>query len=283
MKWAIRHVELDCTKTLIMGVVNVTPDSFSDGGKYGAPEAAVRHALRLIEQGADLIDLGAESTRPGAAEVSEEEELGRILPVLKELRGSCRVPISIDTTKTEVARQCLELGADIINDVSGLKASGSSMADAVKSFGAGLILMHRRGNPQTMRGLAKYDSVTEAVLNELSFSVSEAIRSGIEKRRLAVDPGLGFAKDAEQSLEIIRHLDALHRLELPVVLGHSRKSFIGSLTGRETDQRDFGTAAVSTYAVLKGIHILRVHDVESTRDVVRVAEKIRGENYVRTF
>jgi dihydropteroate synthase len=284
MIWKAGRFDLDCSKTLVMGVVNLTPDSFSDGGRYGTPEQAVRHALSLVDQGADIVDLGAESTRPGAAEVSEADELDRVLPVLEALRKDCGVPISVDTTKPGVAARCLDLGADVINDVSGLESSGPQMAETVRGYGAGLVLMHRRGCPRTMQGLAHYQNVVEEVLAGLEQSIRKALDAGIERERLAVDPGIGFSKNAQQSVEIIRHLEAFLRLELPVVLGHSRKSFIGALTGKETGSREFGTAAVSAYAVLKGIHILRVHDAEHTRDVICVVEKLRGEEtYVGTF
>jgi dihydropteroate synthase len=275
MIWKIRGREIDCSKTLLMGIVNVTRDSFSDGGQYFDRDRAIRHADNLIEQGADILDLGAESTRPGADPVPQEEELERLLPVLGHLRKTCKIPISIDTTKPGVARQCFQAGADIVNDVSGFGETGAEMAEAVKAFGAGWILMHRRGDPKTMQSLAHYDNPVEEVLRELGESTAKALRTGVMPEQLAVDPGLGFAKTAEQSLELLRHLDRFRDFGLPVVLGHSRKSFIGQWTGREVSEREFGNAAASAFAVLKGVQVLRVHDVAGTRDVVRVAERLR--------
>jgi dihydropteroate synthase len=266
MIWKIRGREIDCSKTLLMGVVNITRDSFSDGGRYVDRDQAIRHSENLIEQGADILDLGAESTRPGSDHVSQEEELERLLPVLGHLRKSCR---------PGVARQCFQAGADIVNDVGGFGETGPEMAEAVKASGAGWILMHRRGDPKTMQSLARYDDPVEEVFRELGESMTKALRTGVRPEQLAVDPGLGFAKTAEQSLELLRHLERFRDFGLPLVLGHSRKSFIGQWTGREVLQREFGNAAVSAFAVLKGVQVLRVHDVARTREVVRVAEKLR--------
>ena len=283
MEWRIKNGELHLNRTLLMGVVNVTPDSFSDGGRYARPEAAARRVFQLAEEGADIIDLGGESTRPGALAVSVEEELERLLPVLQKVSGRIPVPVSIDTTKAEVACACLQEGAHIINDVSSLCESGDRMAEVVRTFGAGFILMHRRGTPQTMQAFAHYGDVVEEVTSELEQRIAHARRAGIHEGQLAVDPGLGFAKDTEQNLEILRGLEKFHSLNLPLVLGPSRKSFIGKITGRETGEREYGTAAVATWSVMKGVHILRVHEVRAMRDAVRMAEAIRGEIYVGTF
>ncbi len=258
-----------------MGILNITPDSFSDGGRFLDPEAAFAQAARLIEEGADILDLGAQSTRPGALAVTEKEERERLLPVLKRIRKEVLVPISIDTTSPAVAKECLEAGADIINDVSGLKRSGPDMAKAVKKYGAGLVLMHSRGTPETMRTMAVYDDVVADVMSELRESIKFATDAGIERERLVVDPGLGFAKTTEQNLEIMKDLGAFHGLELPVMIGPSRKSFIGKVTGREADEREFGTAACIAAAVMNGIQIVRVHDVKAMRDVVRTTESIK--------
>lgn len=283
MNWLVRGHLLAMEKTLLMGVLNVTPDSFSDGGRYLDPGSAAAHALRLMEEGADLLDLGAESTRPGADPVSTEEELERLLPVLDRLVGHVPIPISIDTTKFEVARACLERGAHIINDVSGLKESGRSMAEVVRGFQAGLILMHRRGSPRTMQTLCQYKDVAGEVIEELSQSVEAALEAGLRREAIAVDPGLGFAKTAEQNLELLRELERFHVFERPLVLGPSRKSFVGAVTGRGVEERLFGTGAVAALAVAKGVHILRVHDVAAMRDVVKVAEAIEGAPHVGTF
>lgn len=260
-----------------MGILNVTPDSFSDGGCFLDPDAACAQALRLVKEGADILDLGAESTKPGAAAVSGKEELGRLLPVLKRVRGEVSVPLSIDTTKPEVARECLEAGADIINDVSGLKRSGTDMAKVVKKFGAGLVLMHSRGTPETMQTLTRYEDVVTEVIGELRESVQSAMDAGIERERMVIDPGLGFAKTPEQNLEILKKISAFHGLGLPVLAGPSRKSFIGKVIGGEARDRMFGTAACVAACVLGGVQILRVHEVGAMRDVMLMTEAIKGD------
>ena len=283
MIWKLRDRILACDKTLLMGIVNTTPDSFSDGGRCEDPEKAVAHARQLVCEGADLLDLGAESTRPGAKPVSRDQELSRLLPVLRGIREKIRVPISIDTTKPEVARACLQGGAHAINDVSGLRDSGPDMAEVVREFGAGLVLMHRRGNPETMQTLADYQDVIAEVSAELETSLELALRAGIGENQLVIDPGLGFAKTVEQNLEIIRGLERFGPGRLPILLGPSRKSFVGKITGREVSDREYGTAAVAAIAVLKGVSILRVHEVGPMRDAVRMAEAVRGGHHVRTF
>jgi dihydropteroate synthase len=265
-----------------MGVLNLTPDSFSDGGRYLSPAAAAEKARTLIHEGADILDLGAESTRPGAETVTEMEELARVLPVLEEIRKFTNIPVSVDTTKPEVARQCLALGADIINDVSGLRDSGAAMADLVRETGAGLVLMHRRGNPQTMQSLAAYGDVVKEVMAELEADIAFALDRGISRDQLVIDPGLGFAKTTEQNLEILQSLERFQELRLPVLAGPSRKSFIGKITGREVTEREFGTAAVCAVAVTKGVQVLRVHDAGKMGDVVKIVEAIQGVKHVRT-
>jgi len=283
MMWKIRKREIVLEKTLLMGVLNVTPDSFSDGGRFVRPDKAIRHGLRMVEEGADMVDLGGESTRPGAEPVSENEELNRLLPVLEALAGRIKVPISIDTAKPLVAKACLEKGAHIINDISGLKDSGPEMAAVVSDFSAGLILMHRRGTPKTMQDLTHYEDVVEDVLRELKGSVDIALASGIGHEQIVVDPGLGFAKTAEQNIEILCRLERFHSLGFPLLVGPSRKSFIGTITGRDIGDREYGTAAAAALAVAKGAAILRGHDVRAIRDAARMAEAIRGESYVRAF
>ncbi|MDD5226106.1 MAG: dihydropteroate synthase [Candidatus Omnitrophica bacterium] len=275
MIWKIRQNTVSFGRTLLMGILNITPDSFSDGGRFLDPEAACAQAVRLVEEGADILDLGAESTRPGALPVTDKEELERLLPVLKRVRKETSVPLSIDTVRPEIAKKCLEAGADIINDVSGLRRSGREMAKAVKEFGAGIVLMHSRGTPQTMQTLAEYGEVTADVMTELRESIRIATDAGIDRESIVVDPGLGFAKTMEQNLEIMKNLGVFHGLELPVALGPSRKSFIGQVTGREVDEREFGTAACVASAVMNGIQIVRVHDVKAMRDVVRITESIK--------
>jgi len=274
--WKIRENTVSFDRTILMGVVNITPDSFSDGGRYLDPEAACRHAAQLLEEGADILDFGAESTRPCAKPVTAKEELDRLLPVLKLFLQKHQVSISIDTTKPEVARKCLEAGAHVINDVSGLKSSGAEMIKAVKKFGAGMILMHSRGTPETMQGLTDYQEVVGDVIGELQESAHAALQGGIGHDQIVIDPGLGlFAKTTEQNLAIIKNLKAFHAMGFPVMIGPSRKSFIGQVTGRETDDREFGTAACVAAAVEQGVQILRVHEVKAMRDVVRVTEAIK--------
>ncbi|MFH1801098.1 MAG: dihydropteroate synthase [Candidatus Omnitrophota bacterium] len=275
MIWKIRKNTVSFGRTLLMGILNITPDSFSDGGRYLDPEAAFAQAMRLVGEGADLLDLGAESTRPGASPVTGREELERLLPVLKRVRSEVPVPISIDTVNPEVAKKCLEAGADIINDVSGLRRSGPEMKKIVRKFGAGLVLMHSRGTPETMPTLAHYRNIVTDVMTELRESIRIATDAGIDREQIVVDPGLGFAKTTEQNLEIMKDLGVFHGLELPVMIGPSRKSFIGQVTGQETAEREFGTAACVASAVMNGIQIVRVHDVKAMRDVVRVTESIK--------
>lgn len=260
-----------------MGILNITPDSFFDGGRYLDPDAAGAQALRLVEEGADILDLGAESTRPGALPVTSPEELKRLLPVLTRVRKEVQVPISIDTVRPEVAQECLEAGADIINDVSGLKRSGPDMAKVVKKFGAGLVLMHSRGTPETMQSMTRYEDVVQDVMDELRESVRIATDAGIERERIVVDPGLGFSKTPEQNLEILKKISMFHELGFPVLAGPSRKSFIGKVTGREAKDRMFGTAACVAACVKGGVQILRVHDAGAMRDVVLMTEAIKGD------
>lgn len=283
MNWNIRNRILELRKPLIMGILNLTPDSFSDGGECQDFEHALSKAEGLIREGADMLDVGAESTRPGAGAVNLEEERARLLPFLKRLRRRTDIPISIDTTKPAIAEECLLEGADIINDVSGLKESGPEMARTVRDFGAGLILMHRRGTPATMQKLAVYQNLVDEICGELNQSVQEALRSGVSRDQIVLDPGLGFAKTAEQNFEIMRNLNRFHRFERPLLLGPSRKSFIGTVTGRDVRNRDFGTAAAVAFSVLEGVSIIRVHDAGRMRDVIQVIEAIRGVEYVRTF
>ncbi len=296
MIWKIRAREFTFDHTVLMAVLNLTPDSFSDGGKYLDPAKAVENALAMEAEGAEILDLGAESTRPGAREISAAEEMQRLLPVLRSLRARTRAAISVDTTKPEVAAAAIAEGAEIINDVSGLrpfralgpgglKDSGAAMAELIRKSGAGIILMHRRGNPQTMQAQTQYTETAEEVAAELGESVDLALAAGIRAEQIAVDPGLGFAKTAEQSFELLAQLEKFQRWGRPVVLGPSRKSFIGEATGRAVDEREFGTAAAAALAVSKGVQIIRIHQVAAMRDAVRVAEAVKqGEKrHVRSF
>lgn len=284
MIWRFKGREMTFEGVKLMGILNVTPDSFSDGGEFILREKAVARALEMEAAGADLIDVGGESTRPGASIVSEQEELARVLPVVSGIRSRTQIPISIDTTKPAVARVALREGADIINDVDGTNA-GSQMAGAAKEFGAGLILMHRRGDSQTMQQLARYDDVVEEVFEELDKSFREVVAAGVDPEQIVLDPGIGFAKTAEQSLELMGRLRRFHSWGRPVLIGPSRKSFIGALIGKEAGERDWGTAAAVALCVAGGAHLVRVHNVQAMKEVVRVAESIvysRGESHVRS-
>ncbi len=273
MIWRFLNRGMTFEKVRIVGVLNVTPDSFSDGGRFFSKEEAASRALEIVRSGADIIDVGGESTRPGARPVSVEEELSRILPVIREIRSHTDLPISIDTTKPEVAEAALEAGAEIINDVDGLGPS-SDMADLARKFGAGLILMHRRGNPETMQQLTQYDDVVEEVFQELDKSFTQVLASGVIQEQVILDPGIGFSKNAEQNLELIAGLRRFHSWGRPILVGPSRKSFIGALTGKPAAERDWGTAAAVTLAVTNGAHLVRVHNVEAMQDVIKVAEAV---------
>jgi dihydropteroate synthase len=258
-----------------MGVINVTPDSFSDGGLWLDADDAVAHGVHLAAEGADVLDVGGESTRPGAEPVPEEEELRRVLPVISALTRSVDVPISIDTRKPNVARAAVEVGASIVNDTAG--EAGDRALDAVAAeTTSALIVMHSRGTPQTMSALASYRDVVEEVTRWLLTRASAARQAGVSRDAIALDPGFGFAKSAEQSLELLRGLDRLTRRGYPVVVGTSRKSFIGAVLELPADQRLEGTAATVAWAVAHGASIVRVHDVEPMVRVVRMTEAVLG-------
>jgi len=274
MQWAIRGSVYEMTRPLVMGILNMTPDSFSDGGLFLDPERACAEAEKMIAEGADILDLGAESTRPGAEPVSSEEELKRLLPVLRKIAGKLKAVLSIDTTKHDVARICLAEGAHIINDVSGLAESGEAMGRLIAESNAGLILMHRRGTPKTMQGLARYGDVTREVLEEIRERLLEARSFGIRDEQVVIDPGFGFAKDTAQNFKLLKHLEVFAEFKRPLLAGLSRKSFIGKATGREAADRDFGTAAALTLAYERGAQIFRVHHVRAARDVLNVCEAV---------
>lgn len=258
----------------LMGVVNLTPDSFSDGGRYLAPEAAVAHAERLLAEGADLLDLGGESTRPGAAEVPEAEEIRRVVPVVEALRArGVAAPISVDTRKPGVARAALRAGADLVNDVAGLSAPG--MAELVAEAGAPAVLMHMRGTPADMQLRTGYGDVVEEVAAELGAALAAAVARGVPAERIVLDPGLGFAKTAPQSAALLANLPRLLRLGRPLLVGPSRKSFLGALTGAPVGERLPATLAAVTAAVLGGATFVRVHDVGPARQAARLAAALR--------
>jgi dihydropteroate synthase len=263
-------------RCLLMGILNVTPDSFADSALLRDADAAVAAALQMEADGADLIDIGGESTRPGADSISADEELSRVLPVLNGLKGRLGVPISIDTSKAEVARAAIDAGAAIVNDVSGLRGD-PSLARTVALTGAALILMHTRGSSKTMYAEAEYGEVMTEVIEELRGSVRAAVEAGVPVERLILDPGVGFAKRPSHSYGVLARLPELAlAFDRPVLVGPSRKSFLReAVGGRPAPQRDWGTAAAVTAAVLGGAHIVRVHAVAEMAQVVRVAEEIR--------
>jgi dihydropteroate synthase len=271
-------------RTLIMGVLNVTPDSFSDGGKFLTVRDAVKQALTMEKSGADLIDIGAESTRPGSSETNAEEELRRLLPVLKALRGKLRVPISVDTRKAAVAEASIREGAEMINDVSGLRHDAALAAVAAK-YDAPLVLMHMRGVPRTMQKAAFARDVLKDVLRGLRQSLEIARRAGIKKSQIILDPGIGFGKSFAQNYELLRKLPQLAKLGHPLLVGTSRKGFLGKTLSRDgntapLEDRIWGTAATVTASILGGAHIVRVHDVAEMAKTARVADFILGENKV---
>lgn len=258
----------------IMGILNVTPDSFSDGSRFFAVEQAVDRALEMQDEGADIIDIGGESTRPGAGEVAAAEELRRVIPVIERLFGRLRAPISIDTYKAAVAREAIAAGAEIVNDISAFTFD-AGMVDVVAASRAGAVLMHTRGRPREMQRDTGYDDLTHQVIAFLGGALELAEGHGISRDRIVVDPGIGFGKDLGGNLEIIRRLGEFAVLGRPLLVGPSRKSMIGAILGRDPDDRLFGTAAAVTASILHGADIVRVHDVRAMRDVVRVALAIR--------
>jgi dihydropteroate synthase len=268
-------------RTLVMGVLNVTPDSFSDGGEFFSLDRALCHAKQMIAEGADIIDVGGESTRPGSVFVSEGEELRRVIPAIERLAGESSVLISIDTTKSAIARAALAAGAEIVNDISALRFD-PSMADEVAKANAGLALMHSRGTPKTMQELPPVADIMSEVINRLRDSVAVAEERGVAHESIAIDPGIGFGKTVEQNIELIAKLDQLAKTfpDFPLMIGTSRKAFIGKLLDNAPpDQRLHGTIASVVAAVLRGAHIVRVHEVKAAVEAVRVADAIkRGDS-----
>lgn len=257
-----------------MGILNVTADSFSDGGLDADAEAAVARGLRMFEDGADWVDVGGESTRPGAARVPEAEELRRVVPVIEGLRRRGGGTLSIDTSRARVARAALDAGADLVNDVSGLRYD-PAMAPLVARSGVPAVLMHLRGSFETMHREPAYADVMGEVRRELADAVAAAREAGVRREQMLVDPGLGFSKTVAHTVEVLRRLGELQELGLPVLVGPSRKRFIGHLTGSAVEARLMGTAAAVAAAVLEGAHVVRVHDVPEMVEVVRVAEALR--------
>lgn len=267
-----RNFNIDFNKPLIMGVLNVTPDSFSDGGEFFNLEDALRRAKQMEKEGANIIDIGGESSRPGAEVVSEEEELRRILPVVKVLAKTLNVPISIDTYKANVARKCLEFGASIINDIKGLE--DEDMISVVKEFDCPVILMHMRGIPKTMQKDVSYNNVIEEIKIFFEERISRANSKGVKK--IIVDPGIGFGKKLEHNLLILKKLEEFKEFNLPILIGTSRKSFIQLITDEQGSKRLEGTIASSIVAIMNGANIIRVHDVLECKKAVKVLNAINS-------
>ena len=264
-------------RTLVMGVLNVTPDSFSDGGRFSDPTIATSHALQMINDGADIIDIGGESTRPGSDRISVQEELDRVLPVISALADS-GIAISIDTMRVEVARAAMAAGTCMINDVSGGKADPDMLA-YVATLDSPYILMHWRGPSNIMNTLTDYNDVVADVASEVNQQVEVALAAGIARERIAIDPGIGFAKTVDQNWPILKHLKVLEGLGLPILMGASRKKFLGELLAkdgipRDSDERESATTAISTLMAMRGIWAVRVHDVKSSSDAISVVDRI---------
>lgn len=269
----VRSLQFD-QSPLLMGILNVTPDSFSDGGNYVDPHRALEQALALVQQGADIIDLGGESTRPNAPSVGEAEELARVLPVLELLLPKINVPISIDTYKSEVARRALDLGAQIVNDISGLTFD-PQMIDLCAQTKAGVICMHIQGTPLTMQDNPRYVDPVIEIRDWLHLRTRELIARGIEPEAIVLDPGIGFGKTAEHNLQILSRMDEFHQLGFPLLVGHSRKRFLGKLLDRPIDERGFGTVGVSLALAEQRVQILRLHEITPTRDTLRAYRALR--------
>jgi len=266
-----RHIELGL-RTLIVGVLNVTPDSFSDGGRHFSMTAAIEHAHKMQEDGADIIEVGGESTRPGASALDEAEELARVLPVLKGISG-LSVPLAIDTYKHGVAEAAIDQGVVIVNDVSALR-NDPRLADVVARTQVALVLMHMRGQPATMQKQGFSEDIFKEITDDLQVAIAEAERRGVPRDRIVIDPGIGFGKSLDQNLAIIKGLSRFESFGLPLMIGTSRKGFVGRLTGKKEEERVFGTAASVAASILNGAHIVRVHDVKEMKDVVLVADAI---------
>jgi dihydropteroate synthase len=265
--------QFELLRPLVMGIVNVTPDSFSDGGHHASSATAIAHAQRLIGDGADILDIGGESTRPGAATVSAQEELDRVIPVIEGLSG-IPIPISIDTYKPEVMRAALVAGASLVNDVNALQADGA--LGVVAGGSAAVCLMHKQGDPQTMQQQPRYRDAVEEVVAFLSERITAAETAGIARERIVIDPGFGFGKTLAHNLALLRNLEAFSALGVPVLAGLSRKSMLGAITGRDVEERTAASVAAALFAVQRGASIVRVHDVRETVDALKVWNAMNG-------
>jgi dihydropteroate synthase len=274
-QWQLRSRTLEFPRRpLVMGIVNVTPDSFSDGGRFLDADAAVDHALALVAEGADLLDLGGESTRPYSDPVGAEEELRRVLPVIERLSGEARVPLSIDTRKAAVARAAVAAGADIINDVSGLESA--DMVRVALETGAGVCVMHMKGTPQTMQDNPTYTDVVAEVREYLRARRDALVAAGIDRERICVDPGIGFGKTHEHNIALMQHCHELHSLGCPVLVGHSRKGFLAKLIGDKERDRTSATVGAALSLAAQGVQIVRVHDARAVRDALVAFEATGG-------
>lgn len=273
MEFQLKGQRFRLERPLLMGIVNVTPDSFFDGGRFCDPQRAVAHALRLVEEGADLLDIGAESTRPGALPVDEQEERRRLVPVVAAVAKAVSVPISVDTSKAEVAKAAIDAGAIMVNDVTALRGD-SAMVGVVAQAGVALVLMHMQGTPDIMQHAPRYDDVVGEVAQFLAERVRYAIDQGVARDRIVVDPGIGFGKTLGHNLDLLANLRVFAELGYPLLVGPSRKGFIGQLTDQSVEARGWGTAGVVALAVEQGANILRVHDVGPMKDVAKVAVAI---------
>ena len=271
MKFLCGRFQLDLSTPRIMGIVNVTPDSFSDGGKFNTTDKAVAHGMELVEQGADILDIGGESTRPGARPVPLAEELNRVIPVIKAL-AQAGVPLSIDTYKPEVMRAAIDAGADIVNDVCALQENGA--LEIVAASQVGVCLMHMQGRPQTMQVDPQYQEVVKEVADFLAARLKAAEQAGIARERIVLDPGFGFGKRTEHNLTLLNHLSSLQSSGLPLLIGLSRKSVLGQVVGLSIDERIHASIAASVVSVMKGANIVRVHDVKSTVDALKIVSAV---------
>jgi dihydropteroate synthase len=272
MHFSCGKYTLDLSRPRVMGIINVTPDSFSDGGRFAAAQAAIEHGLRLVEEGADILDIGGESTRPGAAPVPLQEELRRVVPVIEGLAGRAGIPVSIDTYKPEVMRAAIAAGGDIVNDVRALQEPGA--LEAVAASRAGVCLMHMLGTPQTMQADPQYDDVVAEVINFLKARAEAAESAGIAHQRIVLDPGFGFGKRSAHNIALLRELPSLCALGYPVLTGLSRKSVLGQIAGAEAHDRLPASIAAAVIAAMKGAKIVRVHDVKATVDALKVVQAI---------
>lgn len=279
-EWALPDRRLPLDRPLIMGIINVTPDSFYDGGRYAAAEAAVDHGLKLLDEGADILDVGGQSSRPGSEAISSADEVARVAPVVTSLAAKTDVPISIDTYRADVARTCADAGATIVNDIQGLHGE-KALVELIAARRLGAVIMHMRGMPGTMQTDIHYDDLVGEILWHLAAGVHRAHCAHIPGEALVIDPGIGFGKTVQDNLEIMDRLEEFHALGLPILVGASRKSFIGKTLGRDSQDRLSGTHATTALAVAAGARIIRVHDVAETKDVALMAHAIRRSTQLR--